>query len=338
MIGVEHRSGQRAAGAGGHPQGVGDQVGAHVVGDGPADDLAAEAVQYRREIEELPVLEREIRDVAHEFAPGLGGGEVPAEQVCDLPGCRIGDGRADASAQADPGDGERPHDPCDPLLVDPVSVLAEHSGHPRGAVGAAGLAVDLTDLVGQDSVLLFPGSPGLRAGEPLVVTGPVDVQDVAEPLHLVGGPVVINKLEAAGHQFVSPAKHLAALRRMSRSVASLRSLASSSATRASSRRTPSSGSADGTAARWAAAGFPPAAVTPRRSRSRSTHSRRVARLTPGQRRCSCTSPRVWTRTGPSIGLELVRIVLHRHRRSSRFLRIKQIQYQRVHQSGGAPAS
>ncbi|MFI7301493.1 hypothetical protein ACIBTS_49015, partial [Streptomyces sp. NPDC050121] len=29
-----------------------------------------------------------------------------------------------------------------------------------------------------------------------------------------------------------------------------------------------------------------------------------------------------------------RVVLHRHRRSSRFLRIKQIQYQRVHHSGG----
>ncbi|MFE7236561.1 hypothetical protein ACFVAF_39630, partial [Streptomyces sp. NPDC057596] len=31
-----------------------------------------------------------------------------------------------------------------------------------------------------------------------------------------------------------------------------------------------------------------------------------------------------------------RVVLHRHRRSSRFLRIKQIQYQRVHHSGGGP--
>ncbi|NNN34413.1 IS5 family transposase [Streptomyces sp. S3(2020)] len=37
-----------------------------------------------------------------------------------------------------------------------------------------------------------------------------------------------------------------------------------------------------------------------------------------------------------MGLELVRVVLHRHRRSSRFLRIKQIQYQRDHHSGGGP--
>jgi hypothetical protein len=34
-------------------------------------------------MEELPVRERKIRDVAHVFAPGLGGGEVPLEQVRD---------------------------------------------------------------------------------------------------------------------------------------------------------------------------------------------------------------------------------------------------------------
>ncbi|MFF4304614.1 MFS transporter [Streptomyces sp. NPDC001601] len=38
--------------------------------------------------------------------------------------------------------------------------------------------------------------------------------------------------------------------------------------------------------------------------------------------------------GHGIGLELVRVVLHRHRRLSRFLRIKQIRCQRVHHSGG----
>ena len=37
-----------------------------------------------------------------------------------------------------------------------------------------------------------------------------------------------------------------------------------------------------------------------------------------------------------IGLELVRVVLHRHWRCSRLLRIKQIQYQRVHPSGRSP--
>jgi hypothetical protein len=115
------------------------------------------------------------------------------------------------------------------------------------AVGATGLAVDLADLLGQDPVFPLPGSPSLGAGELLVVAGPVYVQDLAEPLHLVGVAMVANELEAADHQFVSPAKYLAALRRISRSVASLRSLASSSATRASNCRTRSSGSADVTA-------------------------------------------------------------------------------------------
>lgn len=127
-----------------------------------------------------------------------------------------------------------PDDPGDPLFVDPPPFLADLGGHARGAVSAAGLAVDPADLLGQDPVLVLPGGPGLGVGEPLVVAGPVHVQDVVEPLYLVGVPVVVNELEAADHQFVSPAKYWAALRRMSCSVASLRSLASSSATLASS--------------------------------------------------------------------------------------------------------
>jgi hypothetical protein len=70
--------------------------------------------------------------------------------------------------------------------------------------------VDLTDLLGQDPVLVLPGGPGFDAGEPLVVAGPVHVQDLAEPLHLVGVAMVVNELEAAPHQFVSPAKYSAA--------------------------------------------------------------------------------------------------------------------------------
>ena len=54
VVGVEHGAVQATAGRGWHPQCVGDQTGAHVVGDGPADDFAAEAVQHGREIMELP--------------------------------------------------------------------------------------------------------------------------------------------------------------------------------------------------------------------------------------------------------------------------------------------
>lgn len=53
VVGVEYGAVQAAAGRGSHPQCVGDQAGAHVVGDGPADGFAAEAIQHGREVEEL---------------------------------------------------------------------------------------------------------------------------------------------------------------------------------------------------------------------------------------------------------------------------------------------
>ena len=81
---VDHGAVQAAAGQGRHLQCVCDQAGAHVVGHGPADDLADEALQHRREIEELRACEGDIRDVAHVLPPRLGGGEVPPEQVRNL--------------------------------------------------------------------------------------------------------------------------------------------------------------------------------------------------------------------------------------------------------------
>src|SRR6476660_5476513 len=75
------------------------------------------------------------------------------------------------------------------------------------------------------------GGPGRGGGQPGVERGPADVQDRAEPLHLEGVPVISDELEAV-HQRVSPAKYLAAWRRMSRSVASRVFSDSRAATRA----------------------------------------------------------------------------------------------------------
>src|SRR5699024_3818688 len=58
--------------------------------------------------------------------------------------------------------------------------------------------------------------------------------DLAQPLDAVGAPVVGDELEAV-HQFVSPAKYLAAARRMSRSSSSLVCSARSNLFSASSR-------------------------------------------------------------------------------------------------------
>ena len=66
-----------------------------------------------------------------------------------------------------------------------------------------------------------PGAPeqGL-AVKPGVERGTRDLKDLAQPLHPVGVLVVSDEPEAT-HQFVSPAKYLAARRRISRSVTSL---------------------------------------------------------------------------------------------------------------------
>ena len=116
-----------------------------------------------------------------------------------------------------------------------------------------------------------PVSARLGAIKPGVEGGSGDPDRVAQPLHLEGGPVVSDELEAA-HQFVSPAKYFAAARRMSRSVANVRSLASSSATRARSRATssPSSGGGAGLTARAPRTGTPAA----------FTHADNVASLIP----------------------------------------------------------
>jgi len=75
------------------------------------------------------------------------------------------------------------------------------------------------------------GPPLGRGGPPAVVTGPGDADDLAQPLDAMVALVVVDQLEAV-HQRVSPAKYLAALRRMSRSSSSsrtrLRSVAFSS--------------------------------------------------------------------------------------------------------------
>src|SRR4051794_4556640 len=163
------------------------------------------------------------------------GGEVAAQQVGHGLLGRVGHGGAHPAAQPQPGDLFLAHDAGDPLVVDPrswVGAVVELGGDPRDALGPI-LAVDLPDPLGQCRIRARPQGPRGRGGQPRVERRARHVDDLAQPLHLEGVPVISDELEAV-HQRVSPAKYLAAWRRMSRSVASRVFSDSSTCTRARS--------------------------------------------------------------------------------------------------------
>src|SRR5690606_19427649 len=177
-------------------------------------------------------------------------------------------------AQVHPDDPVRTHHPVDPLVVHLDPGVAQLSRDARGTVGAVELVVNPTDP--RRELLVGTGTfgPGRRGGEPPVETGSGHLEDLAQPLHRRGVAVVVDELEAA-HQLVSPAKYFADLRRISRSVSSLRICALSCLF--------SSSSTDSDDTPPAGAGFrgrSAADAVPVRLRSARTQLRRVSRLTP----------------------------------------------------------
>ncbi len=194
---MEDRSAQvPAPRAGGGPQGVGDEFGAHMVRDRPAHQPLGAQVQHRCKIKELSVADGQVGDVADVLLVRCGGGEVPLEQVRHR--CRVGcgDRGADLLAQVHPHDAGPTHQPLDAFVVDRWALVLQLGGDPGAAVGAVGLPVDLGDPLGQD--LVGPLAPGAgRAGfAPAVEAGAGDAQEGAQPLHAVGAVVVGNVLEA----------------------------------------------------------------------------------------------------------------------------------------------
>jgi hypothetical protein len=114
------------------------------------------------------------------------------------------------------------HHPRDPLVIDPLirrNTVVELGRDPRCPTGLV-LLVDGPDPHREPGVGRGPLLMGRGGSLPGVVGGSLDLDELAQPLHLVGGGVVGDELEAT-HQFVSPAKYLAAARRISRSVVSL---------------------------------------------------------------------------------------------------------------------
>jgi hypothetical protein len=95
---------------------VGDEFGAHVLGNGPADDEPGIGVQDGCAIY-LAFRGGVLSDIGHPQPVRLGDGEVTVDQVRAGLGVRVADGTAAASAPVEALDAGLAHQPCDPLEV-----------------------------------------------------------------------------------------------------------------------------------------------------------------------------------------------------------------------------
>ena len=76
-----------------HPQGVEDEVGAHVRGELPADDLAAEGVDHEGE-EQVALPAAQVGEVGDPEPVRARGAEVALDQVGPAVGAGVGLGRS----------------------------------------------------------------------------------------------------------------------------------------------------------------------------------------------------------------------------------------------------
>src|SRR5687768_14606067 len=84
-VAVKDRAGLHTTAADRHRYGVTNQTGPHMIGHGPADDLAAAAIDHRGQIQPAGP-GADVGDVADQLPPRLVGGEVPADEIRRLTG------------------------------------------------------------------------------------------------------------------------------------------------------------------------------------------------------------------------------------------------------------
>lgn len=160
-------------------------------------------------------LDWRIGDIADIPLVRLPDTKVPADEIIEAAACLIRVCGSHPAAQADAGQAEAGHHPGHGLVIDPLAcwcTVMELGGDPGGAVGAVpalGGVLEGLDARGQGRVFLGPCCPLGGACPPGVERGAGDPDDLAQPLHAPGVLVVLDELEAV-HQFVSPAKYLAA--------------------------------------------------------------------------------------------------------------------------------
>jgi hypothetical protein len=160
-----------ASGRDRHAERVEDELGAHVIGHGVAQQPAAAEVEHRGE--EQPALAGgDVGDVLHPSRIGDAGLEPSADQVGDLVAVGAGEGGAAPAAVMAAGHAVAAHQPVHSLLVHNQSRPAQlgvHARHPVVAIGG------LEDRPHQRHQLRFGdltfGGSGCLPGAPVVVAG-----------------------------------------------------------------------------------------------------------------------------------------------------------------------
>ncbi len=147
MIGMGDRlTGRWPAPPDGHLEGVDDELRAHVIGDRPAHDPAAERVEDDGQVG-LAVLGRVLGDIHHPQAIRLGGIEGPLDQVIGGLSTEVPTGAAAPAPPVNAGNLRLAHQAFDPFAR-AANVLAEFQlgVDPRQAIGAPAM-VQMSTMV-----------------------------------------------------------------------------------------------------------------------------------------------------------------------------------------------
>src|SRR5581483_5243618 len=163
-----------------HPQRVEDEIGAHVVGELPADDHPAVDVDHESE-EDRPLPAAQVGEVGTPELVRPGGGEVALHQVGPPDRLRVSDSRAPwLPAPLRAPDAVAAHQPLHPAAADLLARAPQRPPHPPGAVGEVVARVDLPDQLEQPLVL--DRTSRALAAAALVVGGRRHVQGLADRL------------------------------------------------------------------------------------------------------------------------------------------------------------
>jgi hypothetical protein len=176
---MDRLAGRRLAPPAGHVERVDDELGSEVIGDRPADDEAAPRVDHHRAVD-ASVAGWVLGDVGDPQPVRSGGLELADDQIIGRDGVAVASCAALAAPAGDALELGVAHEALHPLAADAdVLAEAELGVHPRAAIGATGLAVNLADGLDQLGVL---ASPLARVGlplPPLIEPGGRDAQDPA---------------------------------------------------------------------------------------------------------------------------------------------------------------